>query len=425
MTCAAKPLASERNGMLEPGAQAHCKRVAAWTEELALVLDVSGGDASALQEAALMHHHPLAFLQSTGAGRLAGDLGFAIDTDSSAPRLISVEAEQILSAFRAKRPVAASKRVNELVRILDIANAFDEQLEFAPFEQESLSAVLQRSLERPHDANYSVQFALRYLRKARKGDLAALIPKLPVCPAVAMRLYTLLSNDNVSLSALDQVAKSDQVIAGKILQAANSAFYSPRQTIKSVSQAISYVGIDDARRLLLASAVQPLYASPRLKRIWKHAVEAAQTAEQIAAMSRKVDPAEAFLVGLLHDVGKLGIALMPPELNSSLDRLIVKGCESAIAEVVVCGFDHAEAGAEILTHWKFGEDIISAVRNHHVPERNSSAMAAVLYLTEYWTDSEEDIPSNQRLDQAFELCGITPAQLQNTEIKLNDALSGL
>ena len=162
-----------------------------------------------------------------------------------------------------------------------------------------------------------------------------------------------------------------------------------------------------------------------MKRIWKHAVEAAQIAEQMAEMSRNVDPAEAFLVGLLHDVGKLAIALMSPELNASLDRLIVKGCESAIAEVVVCGFDHAQAGGEILKHWKFSDYVIAAVQNHHVPERTESPMASLLYLVEYWTDSEEDIPSNSRLDTAFNRAGITPADLHNANFKLNEALSGL
>jgi putative nucleotidyltransferase with HDIG domain len=235
----------------------------------------------------------------------------------------------------------------------------------------------------------------------------------------------LLSDENVSLANLDKVAKSDQVIAGKILQAANSAFYSPRQEIKSVAQAISYVGAEDARRLLLASAVQPLYSSPRLKRIWKHAIEAAQIAEQMAAMSRFVEPSEAFLMGLLHDVGKLAIALMSPELNSSLDRLIVKGCESAVAEIVVCGFDHAEAGAEILKHWKFGEELTSAVRYHHLPERTDVPLAALLYLVEYWTDSEEDIPSSARLDRAFEVAGLSASDLHNAKFEMNEALGGL
>jgi putative nucleotidyltransferase with HDIG domain len=420
--CATKPIASDRNNMLEAGAQAHCKRVAAWCEELSIVLGIPGGDASALQEAALMHHHPLAFLQGEGFSRLADDLGFYSDGCHAAPRLISLDAEQILVASQGRRKGATSKKAQDLAHILDIANSFDEQLEYAPFETDSMETVLQKALERHEGSDRAVQFVLRYLRKARRSDLGAIMPKLPVYPAVAMKLYGLLSSAEVNLPTLDRIAKSDQVVAGKMLQAANSAFYSPRHLIKTVSQAISYVGIEDARRILLASAVQPLFSSPRLRRIWKHAVEAAQVAEQIAVMSKAVDPAEAFLLGLLHDVGKLAVALMPSELNSSLDRLIVKGCESAVAEVVVCGFDHAEAGADVLRHWQFNEELVTAVRFHHMPDRASSRMAALLYLTEFWTDAEEDIPSSARLDLAFQRVGITPADLSNTKFEFNDAL---
>ena len=113
---------------------------------------------------------------------------------------------------------------------------------------------------------------------------------------------------------------------------------------------------------------------------------------------------------------------MPVELNSSLDRLIVKGCESAVAEVVVCGFDHAEAGADVLRYWQFSEELVTAVRYHHLPDRTSSRMSALLYLTEFWTDSEEDIPLNARLDLAFERVGISPADLSNTKFEFNEAL---
>ena len=147
--------------------------------------------------------------------------------------------------------------------------------------------------------------------------------------------------------------------------------------------------------------------------------------EQLAKISRKVDPSEAFLAGLLHDVGKLAIALLPSELNSSLDRLMIKGCQPAVAEVVVCGFDHAEAGADILRHWKFTDELIAAIRFHHTPERTSSAMAAILYLTEYWTDAEEDIPSNARLEAAFEKAGVKQSDLSNTTFEFNEALAGV
>ena len=258
---ATKPIAGERNRMLEPGAQAHCKRVAAWCEELALLLEIPGSDASASAGSRADASPSDRLSPGVGYSKLADELGFLSEDSQSAPRLISMDAEQILQALFGNRGSVASKRARDLAHILELANCFDEQLEFAPFECDSLETVLQRALERHDQSDRAVQFVLRYLRKAKRSDLAGLMSKLPIYPAVAMKLYKLLTADDVSLPALDQVAKSDQVVAGKMLQAANSAFYSPRQLIKTVSQAISYVGVEDSRRILMASAIQPLYSS--------------------------------------------------------------------------------------------------------------------------------------------------------------------
>lgn len=425
--CATKPIVSERNKILNPGAQAHCKRVAAWCEELALALDLPAEDTDAMHEAALMHHHPIGLLHGSGYAKLAGELGCLADAirESNAPKLISAEAEEILQALQGNDPYGTSQEAQEMAHILKMANCFDERIESSSLKAELLQTILQRALEGKEESDQALQFVLRYLRKAEKTDLDEVIPRLPVYPAVAMKLYRMLSADDVSLMMLEAVAKTDQVIAGKMLQAANSAFYSPRQSIKTVSQAIGYIGIDDSRRILLASAVQPLFSSPRLSRIWKHAVQAAQVAEQIARLSEKVDPAEGFLIGLVHDVGKLAITLMSSELNSSLDRLVLKGCESTIAEIVVCGFDHAEAGAEVLSHWKFSSEVVSAVRHHHTPEKTGDKLAAILYLTEFWTDSEEDIPSDARLEKAFEVAGIAREDLENMTFEFNEAMPGL
>jgi putative nucleotidyltransferase with HDIG domain len=240
-----------------------------------------------------------------------------------------------------------------------------------------------------------------------------------------MRLYRLLGNDEVNLASLESIARTDQVVAGKLVKAANSITYSPWQPIRSVAQAISYVGTEDARRILLASSLQPLFAAPRVRQLWKHALEAAQVAERIAQLSGKVDPAEAFLLGLLHDVGKLAISLMSADINAALDRLIGKGCQPAAAELVLCGFDHAEASAEVLRHWKFTSECITAVQYHHQPERTDSRMASILYLTEFWTDSEEDLPSNARLVAALRSTSLTPEVLESARMSLNDAISSL
>jgi HD-like signal output (HDOD) protein len=87
------------------------------------------------------------------------------------------------------------------------------------------------------------------------------------------------------------------------------------------------------------------------------------------------------------------------------------GCPQRVTEAVVCGADHAEAGEEILRAWQFPGDFVTAVRWHHAPERSKDPLSAILYITEFWTCSEEDLPSVARLNVAMSRIRLTHEQL--------------
>lgn len=411
--------------MEESGTKSHCRRVAAWCEELARKLRIPPHETAALVEAALQHHEPQPF-QGNSLSRLMGDLGIQaeVGTDESVRTKWKL-AERILAVYRRGYRLAEAGRPAELARILEAADCFDEQLEFAPFEQDGIEKILDQAVEEQQQTDEAIGFVLQNLRRSNRDELGQLMPKLPVYPAIAMRLYRLLASSEVTLGQLESIARTDQVVAGKLVRAANSVFYSPWQPIRSVGQAISYVGTRDARRILLASSIQPLFATPRLRKLWKHALEAAQVAEHLAALSGKVDPAEAFLMGLLHDVGKLAISLLSKDVNEAIERLLEKGCQPAVAELVLCGFDHAEGGAEVMRYWKFTEEVVAGVQYHHQPERTASPMASILYLTEFWTDSEEDIPSNARLYTAMKTAQISAEAFEKARISFNAAMLNL
>jgi putative nucleotidyltransferase with HDIG domain len=407
-----------------PGTAAHCKRVAAWCEELVRSLELPPGDGAALMEAARIHHQPN-LIHGECFDRLVADIGIALSPDGvSNSGETSRLSDGILAAFSAPEGTH-DDHCTALARILESANCLDEQLEFAPFEEDDIHEILNRPGSEEDRSAHSIAFAIRQLTKARRADLAGVLPKLPVYPAAAMRLYALLSQDDVSMFTLQQVANSDQVLAGKLVRAANSLHYSPVHPIRTVAQALSYVGLNDARRILVASSVQPLYTAPRTRKLWMHALEAAQVAERLASLAGRIDPGEAFLLGLLHDVGKLAISLLSTELNDALTRLSAGGCQISAAELVLCGFDHAEAGAEVLRHWNFAAELVSAVRHHHQPERSDSRLAAILYLTEFWIDSEEDLPSNSRLSRALSIANLTPEAFETARIEINSAFRSL
>lgn len=388
---------------LNAGLRSHCLRVAAWAYELAVELKLTAEEEHLLEQAALLHHSPLEMLEAETVNRLAEDLW------PDRPKQLSAEApgtpaqvRAILEAMRQPGGSQRADRISAIANILEIADLFDEQLEIAQFEGRAVQEVLESASGDP-----VLGSALQVLRKSNRKDLLALIPRLPVYPAVAVKALLTLVKPDVHLSELEQISKTDQVLAGQLLQAANSSFFSPRYPLKTIRDAISYIGIDQARSILSTAALRPLFGAPKLKKLWVHSVETAQVAERIAELSSKVSPREAFLAGLVHDVGRLAISLLPPAACEAYDRLTAKGCEVTIAELVLFGFDHSEAGAEVLRIWKFPPEIVTAVRNHHNPDRVTSDLAALLYVAEFWSAADEDLPSNAILKQAVKQLGLS------------------
>ena len=185
-----------------------------------------------------------------------------------------------------------------------------------------------------------------------------------------------------------------------IIQTANSAYFSPTRPIGTIQHAVSYIGVDIARKVLLASTIRGNFASMRLHRLWNHSLDVAQAVEQLAQKTSKADPAEAFLAGLVHDIGRLAFSIMPPRFLERFYRLTDGGCPPVQAELCLSGRSHPEVGAETLLEWKFPAAAVDAVRWHHAPERSSCPLASLLYLAEFVSDSDEDLPSYVRLNEA-------------------------
>jgi HD-like signal output (HDOD) protein len=206
---------------------------------------------------------------------------------------------------------------------------------------------------------------------------------------------------------LERIAASDPVLAGRLLSTANSSRFSPRGDIRTLPQAIGYIGTSVARNVLLAAVLKPLFRSQAMRPVWKHSLECAAVASRIGQLTGTISAAEGFLAGLTHDIGMLAISVLHPEATARCRRLVEHGCPQRVTESVVCGADHTQAGEQILKAWSFPADLVRGVRWHHAPERSDEAMSAVLYVTEFWTCSEEDLPSVSRLNTAMSRIGLT------------------
>ncbi len=119
------------------------------------------------------------------------------------------------------------------------------------------------------------------------------------------------------------------------------------------------------------------------------------------------------------------MALLPARFQERSARLIGEGCETVLVEHALCGFSHAEAGAIALEARSFPESLVRAVEHHHHPERSDSMLAALLYLTEHWTNSCEDLPSLVRLKIASGRLGLTARSLADFDVPEDRTLSAL
>jgi putative nucleotidyltransferase with HDIG domain len=410
MTIRSAELTGERGDI---AMRAHCLRVAAWSSELAGAVGLSESDRKLVEQAAIAHHVPEILVDDQARRRLLAEMH--LEAQGEQP-LISDDVRAVLETLWGRRPIA-DPAMGKIVAVLEISDDFDQFFESEPL----LDA------EAPDQCtNSSVEAMMAYLQVTSRADVSRVIDRLPVFPRAARDVIRQVANSDVGPRELEAVASLDPVLAGRLIQTANSAFYSPRQPIATIFHAVSYIGTETTRRVLLAAALRGNFSSPHAHELWNHSLDVAQAAEWMALHTPiKVDPSEAFLAGLVHDIGRLAFAIMPTTFLERYQRLTDGGCPPVEVEMCLSGRCHGEVGAETLAQWKFPPDIVEAVRWHHRPERSSLLLTSLLYLAEFVADSQEDLPSYIRMNTASRIAGISMGSLAEMRQQNTGSLESL
>jgi putative nucleotidyltransferase with HDIG domain len=237
---------------------------------------------------------------------------------------------------------------------------------------------------------------------------------LPVSAFASIRALASIPIDEITIETLYSTASADPVLAADLLRVVNS-WENPmlRGQVSSVREAIIHLGTEQSRTVLLSSSSRALFASNSVRTLWKHSIEVASIAADFGLICG-CDVEEAFLAGLLHDVGRLAIEKLDCEILTIRTRLSDLQVPTVWVDLVTCQHDHGEIGGALMEKWNLPDSLVEAITFHHSPERSKSKLASVLYLSELRAGGNEGCLSIVQLERALQLTGLSFAELNQS-----------
>jgi diguanylate cyclase (GGDEF)-like protein len=197
-------------------------------------------------------------------------------------------------------------------------------------------------------------------------------PNLPTLPAVAVRVIELTQNVNVSVDELTSTIQNDQALAAKILRTVNSSFYGVRRPCASISQAIVMLGLETVKTLALSFSLLSCMegADDEFDHVayWRRGLFTATAAKLIAREAGVAQEEEAFLGGLLQDVGMMAMYMA---LGRSYLRIILQADSDhrklVKYELAALELQHPDVGAMLVQRWRLPDNLVMPVKYHERP----------------------------------------------------------
>ncbi|MBI9073176.1 MAG: HDOD domain-containing protein [Melioribacteraceae bacterium] len=215
---------------------------------------------------------------------------------------------------------------------------------------------------------------------------------LPSMSAIMMEVSRLLDDPSTNTDKLSKMIGKDQGLSTKILSIANSPLYGLPRKVSTIDFAILIIGFQDIKNIVIALSMIDSFKNKSDKNLnqeefWKHSIITGNAAKRIAEDLGFRIGGEAFVAGLLHD---LGIPVIHKYFHSSFLEIIEAVNEGGIfleAEFNTLGMTHAEIGRFLAAKWNLPAPLVDAVIHHHDPGKSeeNEVLTAVVHLADYMT----------------------------------------
>lgn len=228
------------------------------------------------------------------------------------------------------------------------------------------------------------------------GNVLDHIQKLPSMPSIVMEILDSFDNENVNLTTMANKIACDQGIVARVMRVANSSFFGLSGQISSIFEAVSVLGFNNLRGLVMAAGI--INTLPRLEHgfdgmiFWRHSIRTAVCAK-VLAKHIGLSPETAFTAGLLHDIGKLVMGVYFPQAFEQAHEFDAGSTiETLQAERTALGMDHAAIGGEVAKRWHFPPEIREAVELHHTETSagEERTLTDVIYIANLFAHALDD-----------------------------------
>ncbi len=218
------------------------------------------------------------------------------------------------------------------------------------------------------------------------------IYNLPAASNVMIEVTKLIDNPTTNTSLLSKIIGKDQGMATKILSIANSPLYGLPRKVSTIDFAILIIGYQDIKNIVVALTMIESFKdrdNERMnqKEFWQHSAITGNAAKRIADdLGYRIEN-EAFVAGLLHD---LGLPVIHKYFNSNFHTIVQKFEEHTdylTAEVEVLGYNHQEIGSMLAEKWNLPQSLCTALKYHHNPgdAPDHEELTSLIHLADYMT----------------------------------------
>jgi len=186
---------------------------------------------------------------------------------------------------------------------------------------------------------------------------------LPTLPEVALKIREAVESENTSAQQVAETLTQDASLSARLIQVSNSPLYRSRTPIEDLQMAVTRLGIRMVRDLVISLAMKQIYQATsdvldeHFRRIWNTSVEVAAICRMLATTVPGINPEQALLAGLIHNIGALPILVMAEDDNELFNDGEALG--QVITEL------QGRVGILILETWNFGDAMIDVVKNAH------------------------------------------------------------